>query len=31
MEATAIKFSCGEFSVFFQNTIGKKIGKHVFE
>jgi hypothetical protein len=31
MEATAIRFSCGEFSLFFQKIIGEKIGKHVFE
>jgi hypothetical protein len=31
MEATAIRFSCGEFSLFFPNIIGEKIGKHVFE
>jgi hypothetical protein len=31
MEAIAIRFSCGEFSLFFQKIIGEKIGKHVFE
>jgi hypothetical protein len=31
MEATAIRFSCGEFSQFFQKEIGKEIGKHVFK
>jgi hypothetical protein len=25
MEATAIRFSCGEFSLFFQKIIGKRI------
>jgi hypothetical protein len=31
MESIAIRFSCGEFSLFFQKIIGEKIGKHVFE
>jgi hypothetical protein len=31
MEGTAIRFSCGEFSLFFQKIIGKKMGKHVFD
>jgi hypothetical protein len=31
MEATTIRFSCGEFSLFFQKIIGEKIGKHIFE
>jgi hypothetical protein len=31
MEETAIRFSCGEFSLFFQKIIGEKIEKHVFE